>query len=650
MLRMRLTRIAALILLTLAAARGAEPDRFQADVRPLVEQFCFPCHSGPKPKGDIDLEPFRDEVSIQLQAPRWILVLGEVSDRHMPPKEKPQPSQPEREKIIDGLKAVLGQIDESRLPKDPGRVILRRLSRLEYNLTVRDLLGVTSRPADRFPPDGGGGGGFDNNADTLFVPPVLIERLIEAAALALKEAPTERIFTARPSADLAPREAARRILDGFAPRAWRRPVAREEIDRWLGLFDEASARENFDDAVRTTLQGLLVSPRFLFRVEEPCSGSEPCPVGDFELASRLSYFIWSSMPDGELLDLAREGKLGQPDVLSAQVRRMVRDPRSRALAESFAAQWLGIGILRAGGGPDPRRFAEYTPSLRDAMLAEPVEVFDHVLREDRSLLDLLDGSYTFVNDELSRHYELPAVEGKDLRRVDLPDRRRGGVLGMGAVLTLTSYPLRTSPVLRGKWVLEEILGTPPPPPPPMVGVLPQDDAPRDGLTFRQRLEAHRSKPQCASCHARLDPPGFGLENFDPIGRWRTAIRDKPVDASGVLPTGEKFDGPVELKRLLLARKDDFTRNLAEKMLAYALGRGLEYYDQAAVRHIVRGVAAAEYRTGALIEEIVKSYPFRYKRGRPPEEGQAEERPTEEPQAEKRQAEKKQAEKQLESQP
>jgi len=624
MLKMRLTRAAPSLLLAFAAAvaaRGAEPDLFQADVRPLVEQFCFPCHSGPKPKGDIDLEPFRDEASIQLGAPRWIHVLGEVSERHMPPKGKPQPSQPEREKIIDGLKAILGRIDESRLPKDPGRVILRRLSREEYNLTLRDLLGVTSRPADRFPPDGGGGGGFDNNADTLFVPPVLVERLIDAAAIALKEAPAERIFSASPGPDLAPREAARKILEDFVPRAWRRPVSREEIERWLGLFDEASAAEDFDGAVRTTLQGVLVSPSFLFRVEAPCPESEPCPTGDFELASRLSYFIWSSMPDEELLDLAREGKLSHPDVLPSQVRRMVRDPRSRSLSESFASQWLGIGVLRSGGGPDPRRFPEFTPSLRDAMLAEPVEFFDHVLREDRSLLDLLDGSYTFVNEELARHYELPPVEGKELRRVDLPDRRRGGVLGMGAVLTLTSYPLRTSPVLRGKWVLEEILGTPPPPPPPMVGVLPQDDAPRDGLTFRKRLEAHRSKPQCASCHARLDPPGFGLENFDPIGRWRTAIRDQPVDSSGVLPTGETFEGPIELKKLLIARKDDFTRNLAEKMLAYALGRGLEYYDQAAVRRIVRGVAAAEYRAGALIEEIVKSYPFRHKRGRAPDERQ-----------------------------
>ena len=293
---------------------------------------------------------------------------------------------------------------------------------------------------------------------------------------------------------------------------------------------------------------------------------------------------------------------------------MLQDPRAYSLAESFAGQWLHVRDLYTTVQPDKQRFKEFTPALRDAMATEPVQFFSAMIKQDESLLSLIDARHTYVNEELAGLYGLDNVHGSEMRRVALADGKRGGVLTMAGVLTVTSYPRRTSPVLRGKWVLEEIFGTPPPPPPPVVATLPADDRPRDGQTFRQRLEAHRAKPQCASCHGRMDPLGFGLENYDGIGKWRTEISGQPVDASGVLATGQKFSGPEELKRSILDRKEDFVRNMTEKMLAYALGRGLEPYDLPTVKRISAALAKDNYKSETLIREIVKSYPFQYRKG------------------------------------
>ena len=366
-------------------------------------------------------------------------------------------------------------------------------------------------------------------------------------------------------------------------------------------------------AVRTAMKALLVSPKFLFRIETDQPSKEPYPIGDYEMASRLSYFLWSSMPDDELFRLAAEKKLHDPKTLEAQVRRMIRDPKARALAEGFAGQWLGVDDLRTVAKPDPRRYPNYTPELRDAMIAEPVEFFLHLLRDDASLLDLIDCAYTYVNEDLAKHYRLPDVKGKELRKVELKDGTRGGVVTMAGVLTLTSYQQRTSPVLRGKWVLEELFGTPAPPPPMNVGLLGSNDQPEKGLTFRQRLEAHRQKPACVACHKKMDPVGFGLENFDATGAWRTEIGGKPVDASGVLASGETFSGPIELKKILLRQKDDVVHHLSEKMLSYALGRGIESYDAPAVKKLTDALAGKEYKSLTLITGIVTGYPFQYRR-------------------------------------
>ena len=586
---------------------------FEQTAQPFLKQYCFGCH-GEKPRGDVNLARFTDVAAIQQDQRTWRKVLSHLRDHTMPPRDAPRPMPLERQQVADWLAHALDNVPEHLLPKDPGRVLIHRLSRLEYNNTVRDLFGVDTKPADDFPPDGGGGGGFDNNAETLFVPPILMERYLATASEILDAAPTARVFFVRPSKKLPERQAARRILSHFATRAYRRPVELPELAGLMRLYDAAVRRGGpHPGAVKFALKAVLVSPAFLFRVEKDRGTSEPYPVSDYELASRLSYFLWASMPDEELFRLAGRGKLRDPKVLDAQVARMLRDPKAKALADSFAGQWLRIRELYTSAKPDPRRFDTFTPTLRDSMYAETVEFFASVLKEDASLLRLLDADYTFLNEELAKHYGIEGVTGPELRRVKLADPNRGGLLAMGSVLTVTSYPRRTSPVLRGKWVMEEVLGAEVPPPPPNAGGLPADDAPRQGQTFRQRLELHRQKPECASCHSRMDPIGFGMENYDAIGRWRRDVGGEPVDATGVLATGEQFAGPAELKGLILARKDEFARNLAQKMLAYALGRGLEAYDLPAVRRITEATAKDGYRSSTLIREIVKSYPFQYRR-------------------------------------
>jgi Protein of unknown function (DUF1592)/Protein of unknown function (DUF1588)/Protein of unknown function (DUF1585)/Protein of unknown function (DUF1595) len=410
------------------------------------------------------------------------------------------------------------------------------------------------------------------------------------------------------------KEAAKQTLAKHAFRAFRRPIASDETARLVTLYEGAIARkETPENAMKFAMKGILLSPHFLFRIERETPGkSMAYPLSDYALASRLSYFLWNSMPDDELFALAGKGKLQDPSVLKAQVRRMVLHPRGRAFAESFTSQWLRTKELSTTAQPDPGRFPEYNPNLRDAMMQEPVELFYSLFREDASLFKLLSADYTFLNGPLAKHYNIEGVSGNNFQRVKLTDKNRGGVLTMAGVLTITSYPQRTSPVLRGKWVLEQILGTPPPPPPPVVATLPTDDRPQGGLTFRQRLEEHRKKPECASCHARLDPLGFGLENFDAIGRFRTKIADAPVDASGVLASGEKFEGAGELKTLLLARKDEFGRNIARKMLAYSLGRGIEPQDEPTVQQISEKLAKSDFKAMVLLEEVATSFPFRFK--------------------------------------
>ena len=595
--------------------RAVEPSiAFDRDIHPLVQTFCIGCHNPEKHKGDVDLSAFKDESAVIHDPKLWTRILEQVSDSTMPPAKKPQPSADERIRLATWIHDTLTHIDPAMLPKDPGRVTIHRLNRTEYNSTIRDLFGVYNHPADIFPADGGGGGGFDNNADTLFIPLILMERYLGAAGEVLRDASPQRLLVARPSENLQPRDAARKVIEHFGPRIFRRPIENDVVEKYLRIYDRSRDRgESFEDAVRVAIKGMLVSPRFLFRLEDDHEAAEPYAVDDYALASRLSYFIWSSMPDDALRDVAANGTLHQDGVLESQVRRMLADEKSRALAENFGSQWLNFRKLLTTAQPDRGRFPTFTAEVRDAMYEESVMLLDSVLREDQSLLTLIDANYTYLNGPLARHYGIAGVDGETMRRVELHDSNRGGILTLGSVLTVNSYPLRTSPVLRGKWVLESILGSPPPPPPADVPKLPDDDHQADGLTFRQRIEQHRKDPQCAACHARMDPIGFGLENFDPVGRWRKTVAEKPVDAGGTLVTGESFSGPAELKKVLLGKKEQFTANLAEKMLAYALGRGVEYYDQPTLRKIDEALAKNDYHASTLVIEIAKSYPFRYRR-------------------------------------
>ena len=424
----------------------------------------------------------------------------------------------------------------------------------------------------------------------------------------------DRLFTCRPVTPADETTCATEILTIVARRAYRRPVGDEDVARLMAFCDQGRVR-GFDAGVEMALRRLLMSPEFLFRVERDPEGLGPdtnYPVSDLELASRLSFFLWSSIPDDELITLAAAGRLSEPGTLDRQVRRMLDDPRANALVANFAGQWLGLRNVSAVQ-PDEDAFPDFGEGLRQAFRRETELLFESVLREDRSVLDLLAADYTFVNERLARHYEIPNVRGSHFRRVMLDADKRGGLLGHGSILTVTSYANRTSPVLRGKWVLENILGTPPPPAPADVPPL---EATIEGqaLSMREAMEQHRANPMCASCHRVMDPPGLSLEHYDAIGRWRdTDGNGDEIDASGVLPDGSAFDGPAGLREALLRHPDRFVTTVTEKLLTYALGRGVEYYDAPAVRAIIREAAAHDHKLTSVIIGVVKSVPFQMRR-------------------------------------
>ena len=428
----------------------------------------------------------------------------------------------------------------------------------------------------------------------------------------------ERILVCRPDADANDENAercAREIFSTLTRRAFRRPVTDTDVDVLMTFYDTGRIDGGFDQGIQAGLERMLVDPEFLFRIERDPAGVAPgamYQLSDLELASRLSFFLWSSIPDDELLDLAVRDKLGDPEVLEQQVRRMLADPRSRALVENFAGQWLSIRNVQ-GLAPDPNLFPGFDENLREAFEQETELFVESQIRDDRSVVELLTADYTFLNERLARHYEIPGVYGNRFRRVQLTDERRGGLLGQGSVLSVTSYGNRTSPVLRAKWVLENILGTPPPDPPANVPGLPDTGDHGEPKSVRERLSQHRRNPVCASCHQPMDPLGFALENFDAVGEWRTHDSGSPVDASGVLTDGTSFDGPAELRAALVGRQEQFVETFTEKLLTYALGRGIESYDRPVVRGISREAADEGHRWSSVILGIVNSAPFQMRR-------------------------------------
>ena len=432
-------------------------------------------------------------------------------------------------------------------------------------------------------------------------------------ATGVQDTPSRRrIFVCRPSGSADESRCARQIVSTLARRAYRRPVTDADVTGLLTFYNEGRATGGFEAGIERAVRALLVSPTFLFRVESDpavATADRAYRLSDVELASRISFFLWASIPDDELLNAAAQGRLKNPAEVERQVRRMLADPRSEALAKHFAGQWLRLRNI-SGALPNDVIFPNFGEALRQDFIRETELFFDSILRENRSVLELLTANYTFLNERLAKHYGVANVYGSDLRRVTLADQNRRGLLGHGSILTVTSYSDRTSPVGRGKWVLENVLGTPPPPPPANVPPLREDANRGRLLSMRERMEQHRANPVCASCHARMDPLGLALENFDAVGRWRSHMPGgTAIDASGAMPDGTKFDGPSELRRLLVRNPEQFATVVTEKLLTYALGRGVEYYDAPAIRQITRGAAATDYSLASLVVGVVKSTPF-----------------------------------------
>ena len=747
---MRTSLFAGLLVSSLCLAAPltvGDPAEFPSKIKPTLQQNCAACHNPENPKNRIDFLKAETAKDIESKRGLWRDVAAQLRNRTMPPVAS-KLEEADRLHIANWIEDRL-RITACSGGEFAGAAPARRLNRREYHNTVRDLLGVDFVVSDVFPADESGGAGFDTNGETLFIPPVMLERYMDAAQKIvdrvvitppfvkvtmaanmqpplpnskpgrsmgageeftttvsvfaegkydlkvsierppvnpvqmevkldgttvgslgyardpnggptvraqsvtltrgphtigvvagkaavtfysltveqkLNDIPAEkralhyRLFGTEPfESPLDGRKSAERLLSDFLPKAYRHPVDKGEAIKFLTLYDRAEKRgDPYEERVKLMLKAVLVSPRFLFRVEQMDNRPGIHPLDPYDLASRLSYFLWSTMPDPELLSLASSGKLQEEPVLRAQVDRMLNDPRSRTFVNAFVGQWLGTQDV--GGRVVPlltelQHF--YTPEAAADLREEPVLLFQNIVNENRSLLELLTANYTFLTERLVKFYELEGkvqVSPTGFTRVEWPDKRRAGILGMASVLAMTSHYKAGSPVLRGAWVLDTLLGTPVPPPPPDVPPLEAAGKTAQG-TMRSQLMKHRENQACATCHNLMDPIGFGLENFDWMGRWRDEESNgQPVDASGVLPSGEKFNGPIELRQVLLSRKEEFTRHLAGKVFGFALGRSLQDGDQCTVQKLVDSLAKDDYRARSLITDVVLSTAFRNTQG------------------------------------
>ncbi len=611
-----------------AEPQVATPDRQRAAANAL-RASCTGCHGEKRQRAELNIERALTERPLVRNLEVWENVYERVRSRQMPPEDEDPLEADERAAILRFIEEDMRKFDYSGI-RDPGYENARRLTHHEYESSIRDLFGVDVDVIALLPSELKVTSGFDNSANSLFLHSTLVEKYLgvaervvdlvfrEGAGEAERRA-IESVFGEAwdriPEGGEAAERAFREILARVVPRAFRRPMRETEDDELVRVFRVATAAGlDFRSATKKGLEALLVSPYFLFRLEAAGKVGEDQPVEGFDLASRLSYFVWASMPDRELFESARRGDLREGESLDHEIERLLRDSRSRSLGDLFAAQWLGFEHVGSRVRPDPIDNPFMTDSLMLSMQAESARFFAHLVRENRPIEELVNARYTFLNEELAKHYRIDGVEGEELRRVDLETEQRGGIFGQASLLMVTSHPGRTSPVLRGTWILSEVLGTPSPPPPPNVSEFSREVERRDPLSEREKLELHRQKPACSGCHSRIDPLGFSLSNYDRFGRWRDRRGRAQVDARGRLPNWTEFHGPSGLKRVVVEQRlDDLTRQLARKMLAYALGRQLEYYDEPAVRKIVREVAKDGYRFHALVRGVANSYPFRYKR-------------------------------------
>jgi hypothetical protein len=604
-----------------AAARAESMKTFKGEVTPLITNYCGKCHMGNKRKGGASFATAVKQPALPTFRDLWKRTSVQLKGEDMPPEDEKQPSEQERQAILDWIGGM-----KYLSPRDPGLFVIRRLSKAEYGNTLHDLFGVDAKVAHDLP-DEVFGAGYTNSMS-----PLLMEQYLAVAnevvgkviAPAGKPATAvqKRLFGAEPVGDKA--AAARNVARSLARTAYRRPPSEGEVDLLMRVYGLAIAKgKSYDEGLRLMLKAVLVSPQFLFITPDALDKSEDAsaaageivPLDDYQLASRLSYLLWATAPDAELQSLADAGKLKDPAVLAAQARRLMGDARARAFFDGFGAQWLGLDKL-AGKTFDAGKFPQMTAEVRGAMYDEARLFFESVVRDDRSIKTFIDSDYSFLNGPLAKVYGMEGkVSGPEMRKVALSDANRGGILTMPGVLATSSFPNRTSAVNRGLWVLEQVLGEHVPPPPPDVPPLEKQDKQKIAtMTLRQRTELHRANPTCASCHKVLDPIGFGLENFDAIGRWRD--RDDSggaIDATGELPGGHHFGTPAELKRIIAGRTDEFCKNLTAKLLAYALCRQLEGYDEVIVDRLAETIKADDYRMQTLVVGVVTSYPFTHRR-------------------------------------
>ncbi|WP_197441445.1 DUF1592 domain-containing protein [Thalassoglobus neptunius] len=603
-----------------AEQKAAAEKSFKEDVAPFIKRYCLDCHQNRRPtEAGVNFSPALPKPQDAAFHEQWKKAIARVRAHDMPPDYADRlPKDEDREAFLKGVAQI-----KYLSPQDPGIFIIRRLTKVEYGNTLRDLFGVTSDVAADLP-DEVSGAGYLNSLS-----PLQIEQYLAISEKVLDEVfpngslpPTERqlaLFGRKlsKSSELSKTDV-QQIAHSLAKKAFRRPPTSEEVETLTQVFE--LGRENnlsHPEALRLMVKAVLVSPQFLFIT--PASDGEPrekiVPLDDYQLASRLSYLLWASMPDDKLMKLADQVKLRDPEVLKSQVKRLLNDPRSRALFDGFGAQWLGIDRLK-NQVFDPEVFPEMTSEMKWAMYDEARLFFESIVHENQSVIRFIDADYTYLNPTLASVYGLnDQVSGPEMQRVQLENPRRGGILGMPGVLAVTSFPNRTSPVKRGVWVLEQVLGDHVPAAPPDVPALEsQDQKSVANLNLRERTELHRADPVCANCHRLLDPIGFGLENYDAIGRWRDQDEHgEAIDAAGELPDGRKFSNPTELKAMIASRVDELSRNLVEKLLAYGLCRSLEGYDEIVVDELMQEIADDEYRTQTLITAVVTSYPFTHRR-------------------------------------
>ena len=590
---------------------------FKQHVEPFIKEYCLECHSNRRSKGGLNFEVAVRQPGDPAFSRKWSDAFANVNAHDMPPDDSDQPKEDERKRFLDAITKI-----KYLSTRDPGPFVIRRLTKTEYGNTLHDLLGVDSSVARELP-DEVPGEGYLNSLSPLQTEQYLsianevLDRVISPAGKPPNEM-QRRLFGSPPAQGTDLREAARKVARTLARSAYRRPATDSELEVLVGVFSLGLANKlDYPASLRLMLKAVLVSPQFLFIMpsKEAQAGQKIVPLDDYQLASRLSYLLWATMPDAELAALADSGKLHEPAVLKKQVGRLLANPRSRALFDGFGAQWLGVGNLNTKTF-DSKKFPQMTAQMRTAMYDEARLFFDSIVRENRSVITFVNGDYTFLNGTLATIYGLEnEITGAQMQRVKLTNANRGGILGMPGTLAMTSFPSRTSAVNRGVWVLEQVLGEHVPPAPPNVPALEKQDRKKiANLTLRQRTELHRTNAVCANCHKILDPIGFGLENFDAIGRWRDQDdTGGPIDAVGELPGGKRFTSPKELKAIIATRKDDLARNLTEKLMSYALCRQLEGYDRLVVDQLMKTIAQDGYKMQTLIAEIITSYPFTNRR-------------------------------------